>query len=765
MAPRSRSARATSVAGGPVRRALAGWLALAATCAAPGSAQVSEANGPAIRAVRIESGGIEIDGDLSEPAWRQAVEVREWFETNPGDNLEPSVRNLGRIAYDDQFLYVAFEFDDPEPGAIRAPLGDHDNTPSSTDYGGILLDAKNDGKTAQMFLANANGIQYDAITNDATGEDSSPDFFWEAAGRVTERGWQLEMRVPFSSIRYAGEDPAQWGILLYRNRPRDFRYQYFSSRLPRDRNCFICNGRPLTGLAGLPGGSHWVLAPYVSASQVETPVAGPGSRLDHGQADYEAGADLKWLPNPDTVIDLTVNPDFSQIESDVALITANERFALFQPEKRPFFLESVDLFSTPIQAVYTRTFTSPRWGARATGGSESSKYTVLIGEDRGGGSVIVPGPLGSELVDQDFESRVAIGRYRREFGTSFASVLYSGREIEGGGYNRVLGPDFQWRPNDLHTVTGQLLWSFSETPERPDLAEEWDGRELSGHAADLWWNRADGKWDAYLEGKEISDGFRADNGFVPQVGYRAGWAEGGRTWRPEQGAVRRVRLFTWGSYSEDRDGELLLWEAVPGIGLDAALNTFLRVELAFDEVRNTDRTFRRTQLRPQIDMRPGKVLQRIYIVARFGDDVDFTHDRPAEGGSIQSQLELRPSDHLQLVAIYNRRWLDVDEGGGLEGRLFTAEVSRLKAVYLFNARTWLRLIGQWVETNRDPRLWEAEVDAREGDFAGSAVFAYKLNWQTVLYLGYADTRALDDADELQPAERQAFFKISYAFRR
>jgi hypothetical protein len=118
-----------------------------------------------------------------------------------------------------------------------------------------------------------------------------------------------------------------------------------------------------------------------------------------------------------------------------------------------------------------------------------------------------------------------------------------------------------------------------------------------------------------------------------------------------------------------------------------------------------------------------------------------------------------------LVVNYNRRWLDVDAGGGLEGRLFTAEVSRLKGVYLFNARTWLRLVAQWVETNRDPRLWEAEVDARVGDFAGSAVFAFKLNWQTVLYLGYADTRALDGADEIQAAERQAFFKISYAFRR
>ena len=740
------------------------WVALLVLAlAAPAMAQVTEENGPAIRIARA-AGEIRVDGDLGDPGWAGAAVVETWYETNPGDNIPPKTANRALLAYDGEALYFAFEFPDPAPTAIRAPLGDHDNTPSSTDYGGVILDARNDGKTAQMFLANARGVQYDALSNDATGEDSAPDFFWEAAGRITERGWQLELRIPFSSIRYTGTDPSQWGILLYRNRPRDFRYQDFSSRLPKNSGCLVCRGRPLTGLAGLPAGDHWVVAPYGSASRVETPVAGPGSRLDHGTTHTEAGADLKWLPDPDTVIDAAINPDFSQIESDVALITANERFALFQSEKRPFFLESVDLFSTPLQAVYTRTITSPRWGARATGGAEKSKYTLLVGQDRGGGSVILPGANGSELASQDLSSWVAIGRFRHEFGPSFASFLYSGRELDGGGFNRVAGPDFQWRPNDRNTVTGQFLYSVSRTPDRPDLAAEWDGRELSGHAADLWWQYADPRWDVYLEGKDIADEFRADNGFIPQVGYRSGYGEGGRSFRPETGPVRRLRLFTYADWSADRDGQLLSREIVPGFGLDALWNTFLRFDFIFDEVRGTARTFRRTRIQPQIDMKPGKVVSRVYVLGRFGDDVDFVHDRPGHGGSIESTVDLRATDHLELIVNYNRRWLDVREPGGPSGRLFTAQVARIKAVYLFTARTWLRLIGQRVEDRRDPRLWTAAVDAHAVDFAGSAVLAYKLNWQTVLYLGYADTRTFDDADQLQPAERQAFFKISYAFR-
>ena len=736
---------------------------VAALAAAPLAAQATTENGPPIEVRRVSS-PIDVDGDLSDAAWAETVAVETWYETNPGDNLPASVRNVARLGYDDEFLYAAFEFDDPAPETIRSPLGDRDNVNSTTDYGGVILDSRNDAKTAQMFLANAAGIQYDALTNDAAGEDSAPDFFWESAGRVTARGWQLEMRIPFSSIRYTGSDPEQWGVLLYRNRPRDFRYQYFTSRLPRDRSCFICNVRPMVGMEDLPSGSHWVVAPYATASAVESAVGGPGGPLEGGDDEYDGGADVKWIPNPDTVIDVAINPDFSQIESDVAQISANERFALFQPEKRPFFLEGVDLFSTQLQAVHTRTITSPKWGGRATGGSETTKYTLLVSDDRGGGLVILPGASGSDFAEQDFESLVAIGRVKREFGRSYASFLYSGREIDEGGHNRVFGPDVRWRPNDVNEVAAQFLWSDTVTPDEPELAEEWDGRALEGYAGEVWWNRSDGRWDTFVRYRDLDDEFRADNGFIPQVGYREGLAEGGRTWRPESGPVRRLRLFTYSSYAEDVDGRLLYQEVVPGFGLDALWNSFVRFEFAFDEVRAIENTFERFQIRPTFDVRPGKVLQRVLLQGRWGDEIDFVHDRAGDGVTLQSQLEVRPGDHLQLVANYDRRWLDVDAGGGLSGRLFTAEVARLKAVWMFDARAWLRVIGQWIETERDPRLWAEEVTARDADFSGSAVFAYKLNWQTVLYVGYSDARVLDETDQLEPDERQAFVKISYAFR-
>jgi hypothetical protein len=738
-------------------------IALVLYAPAPASAQVTAAYGPPIEVMHID-GEIRVDGALDDPVWNAVPRIDGWLETNPGDNLPASVGCSARIAYDGEFLYAAFEFDDPDPRAIRAPLGDRDNVPSSTDYGGIILDARNDGKTAQMFLANARGIQYDAITSDASGEDNSPDFFWEAAGRSTARGWQLEMRIPFSSIRYVGSNPQQWGILLYRNRPRDFRYQYFSSRLPRDRPCFVCNGRPVVGLHDLPSGSHWVVAPYASASQGARPQGDLGSPLRWDDAKYEGGADLKWLPNPETVVDAAINPDFSQIESDEGKITANERFAIYQPEKRPFFLESVDLFSTPITAVYTRSFTDPRWGGRATGGSETMKYTVLVGQDQGGGSVVLPGPRDSHSAHQDFPSWVALGRIRKDLGLSSLSLLYSGREIEGGGSNRVLGPDFQWRPNEQSTLTGQLLWSASKTPDRPALASQWDGRELNGHAAEVWYSWANRRFDFFGVYDDVANDFRADNGFVPRVGYRSGRIDTGRTLRPKSGPVRRLRLFLQGEASDDRDGVTLTRWIGPGFGMDALWNSFVRVEFNRDEVRGQENLHQRFFVAPQLEIRPGKIINDLIMSGSFGDQIDFDNDRDATGGDLQASVDLRPTDRLRVTMSYRRRWLNVDAGTAGKGRLFTAKIPRVRAVYTFSSRAWLRLIGEWSDVDFRPELWTFAVDPKSGDFGGSAVFAYKLNWQTVLFLGYSDARSLDDGGVMRPAEKQGFFKLSYAFR-
>jgi hypothetical protein len=746
------------------------WLLLSLGLLAASAASATAQDRSAIPILKIAraAGQIQLDGDLSDPGWQGATPVETWFEVNPGDNLPAKIVNRGFLAYDERYLYAGFEFQDPDPGKIRAPLGDRDNLPGSTDYAGIIVDTRNDRRTGILFLANARGIQYDAVSDDGgSGEDSSPDFYWDAAGRVTKTGWTLEMRIPFSSLRYPKADVQKWGIMLYRNYPREFRYQFFSTRLPRDVSCFICNSNALEGLSGLPGGGHLVAAPYVNASRTALPAGGLGTPLQNGPAEAEAGLDVKWTPAPGTAIDATLNPDFSQIESDVAQISANERFALFYPEKRPFFLEGIELFSTPFQAVYTRTITTPRFGVRGTGKAGALAFTGLLADDRGGGSVILPGPNGSGLADDNGHSYVALGRARRDFGRSFVSLLASDREREDDSWNRVAGPDFQWRHGKADIVTGQLLWSFSRTPDRPDQAPEWDGRSLSGHASDLWWSRSTATYDWFGEYRDVSDGFRADNGFVPQVGYRSGYAETGYTFRPTKGLVRRLRTYLMGSYSEDRASDQLGQEVSPGFGLDARWNTFLRVRWSFDRARAGEgtQTLPRSRLFYTLQTSPSRFLSQITLDGTAGRDIDFANARPGTGVNATLSATLRPSDHLELRINEGRRWLNVDAPDGSRARLFTARVDRVRATYTLNRRAFVRAIAQYVSTRRDPALYASPVAPHDAAFNGSVLVAYKLNWQTVLFAGYGDEHALSEAENLEPAARSFFVKLSYAFQR
>jgi hypothetical protein len=194
------------------------------------------------------AGSIKVDGNLSDEGWNGVTPFSTWYEINPGDNTPPKVRNVGRIAYDDHFLYAAFEFDDPNPRAIRAPYSDRDDSGNGFyDFGGLFIDAGGSGHTARLFVATPRNIQADSIIDDASGEDTSPDFFWESATRITDHGWVLEMRIPFTSLRYQNSDPHSWAILLYRNYPRDQRYQFLSARMPRGYNCFVCHANVLEG--------------------------------------------------------------------------------------------------------------------------------------------------------------------------------------------------------------------------------------------------------------------------------------------------------------------------------------------------------------------------------------------------------------------------------------------------------------------------------------------------------------------------------------
>ncbi|HVR41294.1 MAG TPA: DUF5916 domain-containing protein [Thermoanaerobaculia bacterium] len=699
---------------------------------------------------------VTMDGDLSDEAWKTAAIIDTFYEYQRSDSGTPPVPTTAYVTYDDHYFYVGIDCRDPEPAKIRAPYVDRDHVFGDADNVAVLIDARGEGKVALQLRANPRGIQGDAVNNDSAGsEDFSPDFFYDTAAKITATGWVVEMRVPMSTLRYADADPKTWGLIILRNWPRETRYTVSSSPLPRGSNCFICHEIKLTGITSLPSSQHLTVAPYIRAEQsAEARIL--GEPLDHSSFNGDGGVDVKWSPTPDTAIDATINPDFSQIEADVAQISTNQRFALFFAEKRPFFLEGSDLLETPIQAVYTRTITSPRWGARATGKNGANTWTFLVSDDRGGGLLILPGPLESGLALQNEESIAAIGRVRREIGRSAVGMLVTAREVDGdGGHNRVIGPDFEWRPNDTDQVAGQLLISDTD-----------DARiNATSHALRLNWTHNKREHDWYAGFKDYGDDFRADNGFVPQVGFREVTAGAGWNRFPENSSWTQFRWYVNAQLTNDRDDNKILQDANVGFLTRGTRNLLLILEPHQQDVRTGNGTLLdQTFLFYGLTMYPSAWFPNLSITGEAGERIDFANSRRGRGFNTNITAIFRPAARLQTEVTFNHEQLDVRDTPD-NGRLFSANVERIKATYSFTAKSLLRVIGQYLDVESEPGRYLFPVDRHSGSFTGSLLYSYKINWQTLLFVGYGDDRTLDANADLLRENRTFFVKVSYALQR
>ncbi|HKB78661.1 MAG TPA: DUF5916 domain-containing protein [Thermoanaerobaculia bacterium] len=712
--------------------------------------------------VHRAEGSIRIDGDLSDPGWKNAARIDQWVEGSPGDNTPAKVKTIAWMTFDDRYLYLGFRCEDPDPKKIRAPYVERDNVIGTDDNIAIFLDTRNDKRTSMELRVNPRGIQADGIFNDAgPTEDFSPDYFYDTAAKIDAAGWSAEMAIPFSSLRYPDRKTQTWNILMWRNYPRDFRYAFYNTPVPRNSNCLVCNAMPIVGLADLPSAGHLVAAPYVTGQSTENADGGLGSPLERQPFHKDAGLDVKWTPTANNALDLTINPDFSQVESDVAQITANQRFAVFFPEKRPFFLEGFDLFDTPLQVAYTRTITAPQWGARSTGKFLESDYTVLITDDRGGGSTIIPGPLESFFAPQDFKSLDTIARVRHDIGRSFVGAVFTDREIRGGGYNRVIGPDVQWRPTETDSISAELLLSSTRNPDRPDLSPAWNGAHSTSYAFHADWFRTTASYDTGLTVNDLGKSFRADLGFLPQIGYREISASAGRRFFPNHGLFRFIRPSVFVDRQTDSSGDVIDQRLSPGIALQGVKNLFVGVVVHVSEkYRVGNALLSENYLDWQVQIDPSRRFTRISLSGLNGQRIDFANGRVGDGGTILLATTVRPIDRLTFDTNISREWLNL--GGST---LYTASVERLKTTYSFSAKSLVRIIAQYVSTDRNPSLYTFPIGAHDAGLQGSILYSYKVNWQTVLYAGYGDDRALTVNNALAPLDRSFFFKLSYALQR
>jgi hypothetical protein len=504
--------------------------------------------------VRRAPGEITIDARLDDAGWANAARALNWSETWPGDNLEPEIGHEAWITYDDEALYVAWIVTE-DPAKVRASLRDRDEI-YRDDYVGLILDTYGSGAWAYELFVNPRGVQMD-LRWTPNGEDMGFDLVWETEGRITDSGWIVEARIPFRSLRFPDAETQEWRATFWHNRPRESRLRYSWSAADRDDPCWPCNWGTLTGIGGVSGGGSLAVLPSLTGYDIQglDDPSDPASGFGHRDSDVEVGVTARYAISSSFSAEATVNPDFSQVESDAAQIDANTTFALFFPERRPFFQEGSDLYDSWINAIYTRSINDPLWASKLTGRTERTSTGILVAQDETS-PIILPFEERSTFIAGE-RSWSAIGRTRYSFGeSSFLGGLGTFRALEGGGANAVYGADSMLRFWNNFQFQGQALLSYTEESDLGDptgsldgtfdggrYTEALDGEDFVGSAAHASVEYNARNLSADVDYQWTSPTFRADNGFVTQNDNQRASLVVVPNWQPDNRILDEFSIF------------------------------------------------------------------------------------------------------------------------------------------------------------------------------------------------------------------------------
>jgi len=711
--------------------------------------------------VRRATSPIRVDGVLDEAAWMVAAAVPLAYEWAPGDNVAPPVSTLCFVTYDEDQFYLACRADDPQPSAIRARLADRDTMAilQQDDHVMFLIDPFNDQRRAFEFRVNARGVQMDALFSTIEGtEDFSWDAIWASAGRVTATGYEIEAAIPFRSLRFPrSTEPQTWGFIAERSWPRSVRYRMQSA--PRDRGnaCLLCQANRLTGLGGIAPGRNVEIVPTVTSSRTDTRHAFPTGPLQRGTPESTMGLDARWSPRPNVSVNATINPDFSQVEADVAQLDVNSRFALSYPEKRHFFLEGADFFATPIQAVFTRSIADPTFGAKFTGKMGRQAFGMFVARDSIT-NLLLPANAGTQRGFLDQEATTIVGRVRRDFArASYVGAVVTGRFGDAYG-NEVAGIDLFHQMSRTNSVRAQVLISGTEDAPAIAAAAGRDAARRVGTAVSaefVHWSR---NWVARAKAQDFSASFRADAGFVPRVDTRSISGSAVRLVRRPKGRFTQINAGVFAGRTENRAG--LLTDQYIGTEVfyqgprqTTILGGLYRVD---ERVRGVVRG--QTNGAVTFTIRPSGAWMASLAV-QGGDAIDYANGRPASRLALAPSAEVNLAGRVTLAASHSYERLTRDGAP-----VFTAHLFQPKAVFHLGHRSFVRALVQYRRIDRNVEVFSIPVNGRDESLLAQLLYSYKVNPQTVLFVGYGDSQLGTDRIDLTRRSRTFFVKLGYAWR-
>ena len=474
-----------------------------------------------------------IDGRLDEEVWKSAVVLKDFYQIQPGDNIAPSQKSEVVFGYDAERFYVAFRcFEDQDK--VRVTVAKRDAI-FSDDYVGLYLDTFHDKRKAYALFFNPLGIQADGIFTEGQGEDYSLDILMESKGLVHPEGFTIEVAIPFKSLRFAAGKDKYWGVHIFR------RLQHYNRELDswmptsRDISGSLIQAGRITGLVEIATERNLEVIPTFTISQsgrrvrsIPAPVLEANPTLvDRGRfvnspIEFDPGLNIKFGLTQSLTLDFTANPDFAQVEADQIVITANQRFPIFFPERRPFFLEGIDIFQTSLQAVHTRAIVDPDFAVKLSGKQGRTTIGLLAASDNAPGNFSEEERTDPEILSRiekflDKNAQIGVFRLKRDIGAesslNFLATSYDFIEK----HNKLGGIDGRFRVNKQSTMNFQLLGTTSRRFFFDPKLDETLYRTGNGFGYVAGYNYNGRHLNFEVFGNGRSSNYRADVGFTPRT--------------------------------------------------------------------------------------------------------------------------------------------------------------------------------------------------------------------------------------------------------
>ena len=713
-----------------------------------------------------------VDGRLDDAVWRNALHITDFVQQNPVEGAPATEATDVWIAYDSQNFYLAVHAHYSDPSLMRANRNDRDQA-FEDDNIAIYFDTFLDQNRAYRFSVNGYGVQGDAVVNARgysrrargrrTGSysmsrneiptgDSSWDALFDSGGQIVDDGFTAEMAIPFKSLRYPERDrdiPHRWGFQIVREvRGKDENQVW--APVTRNISGFLTQVGLLEGMTNLSLSRNLEILPTFTGIQRGS----LDSRGDFVNKDPspEGGLNVKYGITSNLTADVTVNPDFSQIESDLPQIEVNQRFALRYPELRPFFLEGAEIFQMlgPLTFVHTRTIVDPEFGAKLTGKVGNTTLGMIVADDEAPGRV-EPGNLAYGRKANNF-----VGRARYDlYAESYLGAIFTHRGFMDS-HSTLGAVDGNFRVGQTQGVGFKL----AQTDHR-----DMDGVSRQGQMVDLSYRLNSRHWNSFVAVYTLSPDFRHDIGFVRRVDTRRLYSRLGYNFWPESWIVNWGPSIQYGrnhNFANDLDDEDVRLGFNARFARNISFNADVREEM--ERYRGVNFHKRAVSVGGEVNTSRKLVFGGYY---RQGDEVKY-QENPylGRGGSGSFFAALRPVSRFQSeLNLSVSDFIDLRNGADT---IFDVKILRTLSTYQFTDRFLLRNI--------------AEYNTFDRKFGLNWLLTYRVNAGTAFYLGYDDhyqqaDRLYGDIDGdgfedqlfptltfMQQTNRAVFTKVQYLFR-